>query len=268
MATTELHPSELAYAFAYAKADEIIGWGMEPFLPPSEGAGDPTEWLSTGEERLIAGGRLLGKPGSGLNFAESLSSAVLALVDPGVVLLAQRKEEDGVRTLTVHAAGVDFIGLTCRPDGTFEMIRYAELTAAAGACSSFVGAALAPLESEARIETNHQLLSKLQQLAAAGREDKLVGALVKLGAAKADAASAARALADPAVAGVVSVLYCANNEVQDAETFTVLTTAEDDTWIVFPPAEIDGPMVLERCSVSALTARIAVGIAARLAPTG
>lgn len=262
MATIDLHPSELAYAFSYSKTEDVIGWGAEPFLPE----GDPADWYRQGEERLVAAGRLAGEPDEGLTFTDDMTSAVLALADPGIVLLAQRKEGDGVRTLTVHAAGDDLVGLTRRPDGTFELSRYADLTAGAGACASFVGAALPPLDSEARIETNHQVLSKLDQLADAGQVDKVVAALVKLGASDTDAKSAILALARPKASGVLSVLYCGNNQVQDAETFSVMTNAHDHTWIVFPPASLDGPMILERSSVGALTARVAVGVAARMTP--
>jgi hypothetical protein len=88
-------------------------------------------------------------------------------------------------------------------------------------------------------------------------------ALVLLGAEAADARSAVSSLVSPAAAGVVSVLYCRNNAVLDVETFSVMTNAQDQTWIAFPPASLEGPMVLERSSVAALASRIAVGVAAR-----
>ncbi len=268
MAAIEIHPSELAYAFSYTKTAEVIGWGREPFLPAGNGAGDPAGWYSEGEERLLAAGRLVGRPETGLNFTEEMTSALLALVNPGLVLLAQRKAEGGLSTLTVHAAGDAFTGLTRRTDGAFELTRYAELTAAAAACASFVGASLAPLETEARVEANHQVLEKLRELSDAGQADKVIAALVKLGARETDAKSAVLALARPSAAGVLSVLYCANNVVEDVEAFSVLTNALDHTWILFPPASLEGPMILERSSVSALAARVGVGVAARLSVPG
>jgi hypothetical protein len=196
-----------------------------------------------------------------------MTSAILSLASPGLVLLAERRAGEGVRRLTVHAAGDDFVGLTRRPDGMFELTRYADLTAAAGACASFAGAALAPAGSEARIEAGREVLSRLDRLAGEGREDEAAAALVELGAPEADARPAVLAMTRPAAAGVLSVLYCANNEVRDAETFSVMTDAQERTWIVFPPASLDAPMVLERSSVGALAARVAVGVAARLVPT-
>ena len=259
---TLLHAAELAYAFSYSKTEDVIGWGSKPFVP-AEGTED---WYGQGEERLRAAGRLVGKPDEGLSFTDDMTSAILALANPQIVLLAQRKEGDGVRTLTVHAAGDDFIGLTRQPDGMFELTRYAELTAGAGACASFVGAALAPLDKDVRIEANYDVLSKLNQLADAGQVDKVLAALTKLGTSEADAKSAILALARPKASGVLSVLYCGGNAVQDVETFSVMTNAHDHTWIVFPPASLDGPMILERASVGALTARVAVGVAARSSP--
>jgi len=84
---------------------------------------------------------------------------------------------------------------------------------------------------------------------------------------KRDAGSAAHAFAAPAAAGVLSVLYCAGNAVQDAEPITVMIGEDDDAWIIFTPAGLDGPMVLERSSVGALAARVAVTTAARLQQT-
>ena len=48
MGSIEIHPSELAYAFAHAKVDSIIGWGDTPFLPQD---GNVDEWGAEGEER-------------------------------------------------------------------------------------------------------------------------------------------------------------------------------------------------------------------------
>lgn len=266
MDRVDLHPSELGYAFSYSKTAEVIGWGGAPFLP-AEGD-DPARWYADGEARLLAAGRLVGTVEDGLNFTDAMARAVLALANPAVVLLAQRKAGEGMRTLTVHAAGSDLVALTRRSDGMFELTPHADLTAAAGACAGFVGAALAPPETETRIEADQRVVSRLVRLAGEGETRKVLAALVRLGATEAEAASALAALARPAAAGIVAVLYCAGNRVRDAETYSVLTTAEDRTWVVFPPAGLDGPMVLERSSAAALSARIAVAVAARLGGPG
>ena len=140
MSTIEIHPSELAYAFSYARTTNILGWGQDPFLPSGEKDGDPKNWLSDGEARLLEAQRLTGDPETGLNFTDEITSAIMALIDPTLVLQAERKEGDGLRRFTVHAKGGDYFGMSRRSDGTFSMTRYADLTAAAAACASFVGA--------------------------------------------------------------------------------------------------------------------------------
>ncbi|MEO0380253.1 MAG: hypothetical protein AAF252_08265 [Pseudomonadota bacterium] len=261
MSSIELHPSELAYAFAYAKVDSIIGWGDTPFLPED---GDVSGWAAEGEQRLRAGRRLVGMPETGLNFSPPLTAAILALVNPTLVLLSERRNGDGVRRLSVHAAGSHFVGLIQRGDGMFQMTSYSDMMAAAGACAGFVGASLEPLRGEARVETTQKVLKTLHGAAGARTED-VIGGMVRLGLSKADAASAVSAFADPEAAGMLSVLYCAGNAVQDADPISVMTNAEKQTWTIFPPASLDGPMVLERSSVAALTARVAVSTAARFA---
>jgi hypothetical protein len=269
MTPIELHPSELGYAFSYARTEGIVGWGTKPFLPPDDAGGDRADWFRGGEARLVAAGRLVGTPETGLNFTDEMTQAILALVNPGIVLLAQRKAgDDGVRTLTVHATDDDFVGLTRHADGMFELTRYDGMTAAAGAGAAFAGASLAPLKAEVRIESDQETLSRLKQMAGAGDQGVVVTALMGLGASEADATSAAAAFVAPAAAGVVSVLYCANNAIQQTEAFSVLTNAQDQTWIVFAPAGPTGPVILERSSAAALAARIAVGVAARLVAPG
>jgi len=256
----ELHPAELAYVFSYLKAAKVVGWGAEPFRP----RGDEDEWFRTGRDRLQASGRLVpGKQPGRWRFAEAFVGATVALTDPQLVVLAQRREGEGVRTLTVHVHDTDVIGLARRPDGTFELTRHPSFEAAVGAATTFAGAAPRPLERDVRIEANHAVLSKIHALADAGRVDKVVPALVRLGASEPDAKSAVLALARPSAAGAVSVLYCTANDVRDVETFSVLTNAHEHTWVVFPPADVDGPMVLERSSAGALSARVLVTIAAR-----
>ena len=259
MSSIEIHPSELAYAFAYAKVDSIIGWGDTPFLPED---GDVSEWGTEGEERLRAAGRLVGDPETGLNFIPAITAAILTLVNPTLVLLSERRSGGRVQRLSVHAAGMYFVGLIQRSDGMFELTSYSDLMAAAGACAGFVGATLEPLRSEARVETTQKVLSTFHG-AAGARPDDVIGGMVRLGLSKTEAESAARAFSDPESAGMLSVLYCAGNAVQDADPISVMTNAEKQTWTIFPPASLDGPMVLERSSVAALTARVAVSTAAR-----
>ncbi|MEM7089360.1 MAG: hypothetical protein AAF496_07265, partial [Pseudomonadota bacterium] len=152
MSSNLMHPSELAYAFSFTRTQRINGWDEDSFLPAGDAGTDPVTWLTEGETRLREAGRLVDGSEAGLNFTEQTSAAVLALVDPSLVMLAERKEGEGVRKLTIHGAGTDFVGLSMREDGLFDMTQYADLTAAAGACSAFLGAALAPLDRDVRIE--------------------------------------------------------------------------------------------------------------------
>lgn len=263
MAALEMHPSEFAYAFAYAKTEEIIGWGSAPFSPPPDDGSSTSDWLTAGEARLVAAGRLVDAPNKGLSFAEAITADILALVDPSLVLMAERKDGDLVKRLTVHVAGSELVGLTRRPDGMFELTRYSEITAAAGACAGFLGASFDRLDAEARIDTDLKTLTTLYK-SSKTKADESAKALVLLGLTEKEAASAISAFREPATAGVLSTLYCAGNKVRDADPITVMTTPQDETWIMFQPASIAGPMILERSSVGALTARITVGITARL----
>ncbi|MEM6373499.1 MAG: hypothetical protein AAF727_12065 [Pseudomonadota bacterium] len=261
MATIDIHPAEFAYAFAYAKVQSIIGWGDTPFLPGD--SADGAAWGAQGEALLRSAGRLVGEPETGLNFSDEMTAAIMALIDPGLVLSSERKAGEGVRRLTVHAKRSDFIGLIQRDDGMFEMTRYTDLTAGAGACAAFAGASLAPLAGAVRVDVDHKTLVTLHK-SARSRRDDVIAALVSLGFDGAHAASATDAFADPASSGLINVFYCAGNAVKDAEPISVMTTQEGQTWTIFPPASLDGPMVLECSSVAALTARIAVMTAARL----
>ena len=265
MTPNEMHPSEFAYAFAFAKVEDIVGWGAEPFLPPGT---DGTAWATEGAERLLAAGLLVGTPGQGLNFTEEMTSTILALVDPAIVFLAQRKAGDGMQKLTIHLAGDDLVGLTRDADGMFELTRYGDLTAAVAACATFVGASLTERDTETRIDTSLEALTGLKTRVRAGDTAGAVAALVASGAASPEATSAAHALASPVASGVLSVLYCVNNVVEMTETFSVITNADDHSWIIFAPGSLNGPMILERSSVGALTARVAVGVVARLATPG
>ncbi|HIP23925.1 MAG TPA: hypothetical protein EYG79_10090 [Rhodobacteraceae bacterium] len=262
MTTIRIHPSELAYAFSYSETVDIVGWGRDPFLPTTEADGDPKRWYADGAARLSAAGRLTETPEKGLNFSDEMTAAVLTLVDPALVLLAQRKEGDGMRRLTVHMAKDTVLGMTRHPDGMFELTHYADLTAATLACVGFLGAARSPVRAGARIDSNQEALAEVHQLATKGHADQAIARLVTLGASAHDAASIQRAMSAPATAGMLSILYCANNVARTARPFSIMTTAEDETWILFPPASLEGPMVIEQSSVSALTARVLVEIAA------
>ncbi len=253
-----LHPSELAYAFAFSRTETVIGWG-DTFTASPEYAED---WLAGGEARLIEAGRLIGDPATGLNFTEDMTAFVLALANPALVLVAERKADTGLYRLTVHGAGDTFFALSRRPDGMFDVMRYDDVMTAAGACAGFLGASLEPVESDHRIEAKDDVFAKIQSAGDAQR-DTAVRAMQALGLENGVAGSAVDALSAPAAAGVHRTLHCAHNTVQEADVISVLTTAEDDTWLLFFPGSPEGPMILEQSSASALTARIAVGVMAR-----
>lgn len=262
MTSLLLHPKELAYAFSYSKTLDVIGWGRDPFLP--EGKGDLAAWYNDGAARLHAEGHLIGTPDTGTDFSADFSTAVLALADPTVVLLAQRKEGAGLRRMTVHVAGETVLAMTQRTDGMFELTRYADMTAAAVACSGFLGAALKPDTAGTRVESDRETLSTLHQQATGGQTDGAHAQLVQMDVSEQDAASILQAFSMPAVAGTLSVFYCADNVALNAQAFSVMTTQQDETWIMFTPASPTGPMVLERSSIPALSGRVLMGVAARL----
>lgn len=259
--STHLHPSELAYIFTYMKVGSVIGWGSELFAPP----GDPDAWAGDGLERLRATGRLVeGKQPGRFRFSPAFLDIATALSDPHVVLLAQRKEGDGVRTLTHHIRDTEAVGLSLLPEGHFDLTPQPSFAAAAGAAAAFAGASPKPVDAAVRIEANHEVFQRLDRMADAGELKPVIAALQKLGASEADAKSAVLAFARPLESGVVSMLYCNANNVQDAEAYTVLTNEAGHTWLMFPPADADGPVVLERSSIASLASRLVVTIAARV----
>ena len=262
-----VHPSELAYAFAYARTEAVIGWNDAVWQPTEDTAQAREDWLKGGEAKLVEAGRLTGDPETGLNFTDEMSSLVLALANPSLVLLAERKSDGGVRKMTVHASGDDVYAMSRRQDGGLDVTRHADLMAAAGACAGFVGASLDPIADGPRVEATDAVFAKIQQ-AGAVQPQKAGDALQKLGLADAAARSAIQALVSPAASGVLSTFYCANNAVQDAEVLTVLTNSDDETWLLHFPADAEGPMVLEQSSASGLIARVVVEIAARRTPMG
>lgn len=263
MSTNFMHPSEFAYAFSYAGATQIIGWDQDYFLPTADTSVAPENWLVEGEKRLVDAGRLTGSPENGLNFIDEMTAQVLALVNPSLVLQAERKEGDGLRRLTVHVSGNDFVGLNQRTDGLFDVTRYTDITSASGACAGFLGASLDPLLDEARIEASYDEFADLRKAATSGQLQDVVETLCGLGISDNNARSAANALGNPSASGMLTVFYCANNEIQDAEPYAVMTNQDDHTWVLFPPASLNAPLVLERSSVASLTARVAVEVASR-----
>ncbi len=261
MTTIRMHPSELAYAFSYAETADIIGWGRAPFLPSTEAGDDPKSWYADGAARLSAAGRLTESADKGLNFTDEITAAVLALADPVLVLLAERKAGDGVKRFTVHMAKDTVLGMTHSPDGMFELTRYADLTAATAACVGFLGVAPTPARAGTRIDSTQETLTEVHHLATKGQTDQALEHLVALGATAQEATSILKAMAEPRAAGMLSLLFCSGNIARSARPFSIMTNADDETWILFPPASLEGPMVLERSSVSALSARVLVEVA-------
>ncbi|MEM9343858.1 MAG: hypothetical protein AAGA87_12510 [Pseudomonadota bacterium] len=260
MTSLHMHPAELAYAFSYSKTVDVVGWGSDPFQPSEV---EKEEWYARGAARLLEIERLIDTE-EGRRFTEGVTSAVLALADPMVVLLAERKVGDGLRRMTVHLTDDVILGMTRDKSGMFDLVQYADLAAAVAACAGFVGAALDPDQAGARIDTTQEALAGIKAQAASGDTDAAAGSLTALGASPEDAASITRALAKPVAAGMLSILHCSANTTLHAEPYSVLTNAEHQTWAVFPLGSLKGPMVVEHSSVPALTARILVSVAARL----
>lgn len=259
-----LHPAELAYVFSYMKVGTVIGWGPKAFLPPGGGEADDA-WYTIGRDRLLADGRLVaGKEAGRHRFTDEMLAIATALSDPQLVLLAQRREGDGVRTLTLHVHDTDVVELSKRGEDQFQAQLERSFSAAAGAAAAFVGASRQSVGEDVRIEANHRIFSKLDDLADEGEVQKALPALMKLGANEEQAKSVLLAFARPKSCGVVSLMYCAANSIQDAETYSVLTNAAGHTWVVFPPADAEGPAVLERSSLGSLVARIVTTASARM----
>ncbi len=269
MKAVEFHPGELGYAFSYAQVEQIIGWGIKPFQPNAKSLEEAQEFFDTGEQRLLELNRLVNGKDNGLRFEDNTAKAILTLVNPTLVLAAERRVgTDALRRMTVHISPSDIVGLNQRSDGMFEITRYANLSAAAAACAGFCGAALDPFEDDARIDTRKEFLTKLRDYAHTGKTKAAAKAMMAVGMSASNAASATRAMAEPAAIGMLTVYYCAANRVKQAEPFSVLTNKDAETWVVFPPASLEAPMTLERSSITALAARISVGAMARMAILG
>lgn len=265
MSEQDLHPSELAYVFSWSKTEALVGWGSGPFKPDSDGPEALSEWLTQGAARLQARGHLVPDKDGVFTFDEAFTAGMLALIDPTIVLCAERKDGAAVRRLTVHMADERIIGLMLRQDGFFDVTRYADLTAATAACAAFVGASLEKAQSDARIDTPMSFLSMLQDYTRTGKAKSAARALIEVGLSTRDAASATRALAEPVAAGMLKVFYCAGNEAKDVEVYNIRTNAENESWALFPPASLKAPVTLEASSLSELAARVSVAIVARMA---
>jgi hypothetical protein len=149
-------------------------------------------------------------------------------------------------------------------DGDFQVVEYPTLAGAAGAAAAFVGATDQPVPTPVRLEANAKVFERMKELTQQGKAQPAIAALTQLGADEAAARSVASAFGQPAASGVVSVMYCSGNVAQDVEPYAVLTNRADESWLTFPPATADGPVVLEQTSVAALTARILVGVSTKM----
>lgn len=257
-----IHPTELAYALSYVKANTLVGWGKEHFTPPAKTSADA--FFSEGMARLKRARRLLpGKQAGLFRFSADFSKLVLTLAESQIVLMTHRKEGKAVRILTHHVAGAHVVELSLGKDGNFAAKEYPTFAGAAGAAAAFVGAAFAPVATRVRIEADPNAFARIKALTRKDPAAAAVG-LVKLGAEKEAARSAVAALGKPAASGVISVLYCSCNLVQDTESYAVLTNSVGESWVILQPTSEDGPIAIERTSVSALVARILVGVSARM----
>ena len=257
-----LHPSELAYVFSYMRVGGIVGWGSALFTPPPGGA---DAFYRDGLARLRRAGRVLpGKQPGRFRIDEAVSRIAATLSEPQIVLVAQRRDGDGVRLLTEHVAGAHVVEMSMRADGRFAVLEQPSLAAAAGAAAGFVGASEQPAGPLVRLEATQEILARMKKLAAQGRAAAALPALVKLGAVEESARSALAALGRPEASGVASVMYCTGNSVVSSETYSVLTAPNGASWMIYAPGAPDGPVVLERTSIGGLSARILVGITARI----
>jgi hypothetical protein len=263
MATaTSYHPTELAYLFSYLKVKGILGWGPDPFAPPP---GQEDAFYGEGRDRLLRHGRILpGKQPGRHRFADATAKLGVTLSDPQIALVTHRRDGDAVRVLTHHVHSAHVVEMSLGTDGSFQVIEYPTLAGAAGAAAAFVGATDQPVPTPVRIEANAKVFARMKELAQQRKAQSAVAALMQLGADEAAARSVASAFGEPAASGVVNVMYCAGNVAQDAEPYAVMTNGADESWLTFPPAMADGPVVLEQTSVGALTARILVGVSAKL----
>ena len=263
MATaTSYHPTELAYLFSYLRVKGILGWGAAPFTPPP---GQEDAFYGEGRDLLLGNQRILpgNQPGRH-RFADATVKLGTTLSDPQIVLVTHRRDNDSARVLTHHVAGAHVVEMSLGSDGVFQVVEYPTLAGAAGAAAAFVGATDRPVQTLVRIEANAKILERMKALARQGKAQHAIAALTQLGIDAAAARSVASAFGQPTASGVVTVMYCSGNVAQDVVPYAVLTNDAHESWLTFPPATADGPVVLEQTSVGALTARILVGISTKL----
>lgn len=257
-----LHSHELAYVLSYMKAGPVIGWPPDAFRPE---AGKEDAYYGRGRDALLAQGLVRpGKQKGRYRFDDRLVAAAAVLANPQVVVMAQARVGDGARVLTCHATGAGVVEMIHHEDGRYRLMERPSLAAAAGAAAAFVGTDAAAPAAPVRLEANQKVFNRVKELTRGGSAATVRPALVKLGATPAQADALVEAIARPARAGLVSVFYCAANRVSDAEVYSVFTAAQGGSWVVFPPADAAGPVVLEATGLAALSARILVAITTRL----
>jgi len=254
------HPAELATVLSYLRVNAVIGWG--PLAPREE---ESAAFFADGTRRLQQSKRLLlGKQAGRYRFAEATARIATTLGDPMIVVLTQRREGATAHTMTHHIRGTDVVEMTKGKDGNFQIIEHPSLAGAAGAAAAFVGAGASVVGEPTRIDTDKATFEKILKLAKTGSADAATQTLVKLGATLTAAHSAVSAIRNPSASGVISILYCIGNASVDAEAYAVFTNPADESWVAFQPASGEGPAVLERTSLGALTARILVTIGAKM----
>ncbi len=259
---TAYHPTELAYVLSYVGASALIGWGAGPFTPSS---GHSDAFFEEGLERLKRTHRLLpGKQAGRYRFSDETARLAGTLANPEIVFLTLRRDGEGAHLLTHSLSGTQIISLSLGKDGNFQVVELASLAGAAGAAAAFVGATAEPAPAAGRISVNKEIFGQVKRLANTGKSGFAVSALVPAGVDESAARSLVAACATPTASGVVSVLYCAGNAVQDAEAYAVLTNPNGESWVIFEPTAGQERIELERTSIGALSARILVAVSVRM----
>jgi hypothetical protein len=255
------HPAELAYALSYLNVKAVIGWGPEPFTPPK---GKSDAFYANGLARLKRNKRLLpGKQAGRFRFSDEMSQIFATLADPLIAIVTHRKDGKGVRILTHYQKDTTVIELSREKDETFRLQQYDTLAGAAGAATAFVGASAEMSGAPVQLEAKQANFESIKELIRKGNVEKAKAEVEDFGADDTAADSLINAIRQPQASGVVNVMYCSGNAVQDSETYAVLTAGAGESWVLFPPASAQGPVVCERTSVPSLTARILVAISAR-----
>jgi hypothetical protein len=256
-----LHPTELAYVLSYMKTNMVIGWGTEPFKPTPA---NKDAFFADGLDRLKAAMRLVvGKQPARFRFTDEISEITSTLAEPQIVLVTNRQAEKGVRVMTHHIGAKRIVQLTLDNKGIFQVVQYDSLTGAAGAATAFVGAAAKPVKIANQVQAAETELKTIKELARR-KASAAEAALTKLGFDNLAASSVTLAFSKPAASGIINVLYCTGNFVQDSDSYAVLTNFDDESWTLFSSDTAPGQMMVERTSVGSLAARITVTTAARI----